>query len=132
MINLWSNLYFEIIYYISDGKAVTIHREVLHFLDTLQLDKSKMVAMGSDGANVMIGKKNGVVALLKKTHPTLINVHCIAHRLALAAGQASTSVQYLKKFKAILQQLFIYYEYSAVKTSGFKEIQASLFSTNLN
>lgn len=94
MINLWSNLYFEIIYYISDGKAVTIHREVLHFLDTLQLDKSKMVAMGSDGANVMIGKKNGVVALLKKTHPTLINVHCIAHRLALAAGQASTSVQY--------------------------------------
>lgn len=125
-------MYFEIIYYISDGKAVTIHREVLHFLDTLQLDKSKMVAMGSDGANVMIGKKNGVVALLKKTHPTLINVHCIAHRLALAAGQASTSVQYLKKFKAILQQLFIYYEYSAVKTSGFKEIQASLFSTNLN
>lgn len=131
MINLWSNLYFEIIYYISDGKAVTIHREVLHFLDTLQLDKSKMVAMGSDGANVMIGKKNGVVALLKKTHPTLINVHCIA-RLALAAGQASTSVQYLKKCKAILQQLFIYYEYSAVKTSGFKEIQAGLFSTNLN
>ena len=129
MINLWSNLYFEIIYYISDGKAETIHREVLHFLDTLQLDKSKMVAMGSDGENVMIGKKNWVE--LKKTNPTLINVHCIAHRLALAAGQASTSVQYLTKFKAILQQLFIYYEYSAVKTSGLKKFRQVCFLQTL-
>lgn len=110
-------------FYILDGKAITIHRELLHFLDTLKLDRKKLVALGSDGANVMVGKKNGVAALLRQTHPSLINIHCIAHRLALAAGQASSSVKYLHKFKAILQQLFIYYEASAVRTAGLREIQ---------
>ena len=43
---------------------------------------SKLVTMGSDGASVMLGKKSGVLALLKE-QPSLIGVHCSAHRLEL-------------------------------------------------
>ena len=41
---------------------------------------SKLVAMGSDGASVMLGKKSGVLALLKEQQPSLIGIHCSAHR----------------------------------------------------
>ena len=82
-----------------------------------------MVGFGSDGASVMVGKKAGVAARIREIVPHLVNNHCIAHRLALAAAQASDSIPYLKKFKAVLQQLFCYYEASAVRTAGLKEIQ---------
>jgi hypothetical protein len=40
----------------------------------------KIVGLGSDGAAVMVGKKSGVAALLKENHPSIISVHCLAHR----------------------------------------------------
>ena len=46
--------------------------------------KNRGVAMGSDGAPVMLGDRGGGFALLKQEIPHLIKVHCIAHRLELA------------------------------------------------
>lgn len=40
---------------------------------------SKMVALGSDGASVMLGKK-GVAALLKNLNNSIVPVHCFEHR----------------------------------------------------
>lgn len=45
---------------------------------------SKLVALGSDGAAVMLGKNNGVIALLQAQQPSMIAVHCSGHRLELA------------------------------------------------
>ena len=45
---------------------------------------SNLVALGSDGANVMIGATGGVVALLRQKQPALQGIHCFAHRLELA------------------------------------------------
>lgn len=44
--------------------------------------KSKLVAMGTDGASVMIGSKGGVVTRIAQAtnHPFLRGVHCTAHR----------------------------------------------------
>ena len=41
--------------------------------------KEKAVALGTDGAAVMVGEVGGVFALLKRDIPHLIKVHCIAH-----------------------------------------------------
>ena len=46
--------------------------------------KEKVVALGTDGAAVMVGEVGGVFALLKRDIPHLIKVHCIAQRLELA------------------------------------------------
>ena len=43
----------------------------------------------SDGASAMVGIHNGVSAQIK---PTLISVHCVAHRLSLAVIQAAKLV----------------------------------------
>ena len=37
-----------------------------------------------DGAAIMVGRKNGVVTLLQQGQPSLVVIHCFAHRLELA------------------------------------------------
>ena len=62
-----------------------------------------MVGFGSDGAAVMTGKHAGAAARLKQRQPMLTSIHCIAHRLALAASQAGDGVPYIRKsFKPML------------------------------
>ena len=46
------------------------------------------MSFSSDGANVMLGRNNGVAAKLANKNPYLFVSHCIAHRLALACNSA--------------------------------------------
>ena len=117
---------------IPDGTAVTIVDTVKKFCDEWNLDiKRKLCGLGSDGASVMLGMRGGVATLLKKEVPFMIANHCIAHRLALACGQASDEVPYIKKFKAILDQLYRFYDNFPVRTAGLHSIQEILNEPNL-
>ena len=62
----------------------------------------KLVALGSDGANAMVGKHSGVARRLQSDAPHLVSNHCVAHRLALAFAQAANNIQYLNEFKDVL------------------------------
>ncbi len=55
-----------------------------------------------------------------------LSIHCVAHRLALAVGQASESIAYLALFKEMLSTLFYYFHNSAVRQSGLTAIQTIL------
>ncbi|CAG2186740.1 unnamed protein product [Mytilus edulis] len=109
-----------------DGKAATIKSAIVQTLEEIDVPLEKMCALGSDGASVMLGRKGGVAALLKESVPTLIANHCVAHRLALASSQAAAAVPYLKKFKAIVEQLYRFYQYSAVRMAALHHIQEIL------
>ncbi|KAF3835729.1 hypothetical protein F7725_028287 [Dissostichus mawsoni] len=51
---------------------------------------ARVVGLGSDGANVMVGRKAGVAQKMRLNDcPYLVNIHCGAHRTALAARDAS-------------------------------------------
>ena len=41
----------------------------------------KTVAISCDGASVMVGCRNGIGAILRRDQPSLITIHCMAHRL---------------------------------------------------
>ena len=45
---------------------------------------SKLIALGSDGASVMLGHNVGVFALLKEMQPAIIAVYCCGHCLEIA------------------------------------------------
>jgi hypothetical protein len=110
-----------------NGTAKTIADAVNELCQVWNLDiKTKLCGLGSDGASVMLGARGGVAKILKDQTPFFIANHCIAHRLALACGQASNEIPYLKKFKAILDQLYRFYEYSPVRTAGLHLIQEVL------
>ena len=90
------------------------------------LQIARLCAFGSDGASVMTGRLSGVAVRLMQHSPRMIAVHCINHRLALAASHASDSVPYLKHFKSILQTLFFFYQNSAVCMANLHLIQEIL------
>ena len=48
------------------GDAETIKQAIIDFITEIGLDMTKLSGFGSDGASVMIGKRNGVAAKLRE------------------------------------------------------------------
>ena len=80
----------------------------------------KLVAMGSDGASVMLGKKSGVLSLLKEQQPSLIGVHCSAHRLELSYKDAMRKVPLAEKVLTLLTGLYYMYRNSPLNRTNLK------------
>ena len=83
--------------------------------------------LGTDGSFNFTGCHSGVAAQLKKKHPCMIHVHCVAHREALAAADACKEVPYLKEtFQPTLAGVFRCFYHSAVRESALHQIQVLL------
>ena len=76
---------------------------------------SKVVALRTDGAAVMQGKKGGVVAPMKKDQPNLLGVHCLAHRLELTSKSIVKKTNTMKDLDQLLLDLYILYHYTDVR-----------------
>lgn len=108
---------------IPDGTADSIVTHVKEKVRDLGLDLRNAVGLGSDGASVMTGVKNGVGVQLLKSAPGLVHVHCLAHRLALACSDAAKQFDYLKAFKGYVNTLHYHFASSAVRQSKLEAIQ---------
>nr|XP_058947689.1 zinc finger protein 862-like [Pocillopora verrucosa] len=84
--------------------------------------KEKTVALGADGANVMLGEISGVYGLLKQEIPHIIKVHCVAHRLELSFADTLSDVPVLKDVKKMLQGIWKHYHYSAKAVRELEEL----------
>ena len=68
--------------------TTSISQEILNFLNKNLISLEKLILFTSNGAAVMLGANNGVHMKLKEHCPHLNEYHCVAHREALAVGQA--------------------------------------------
>ena len=91
--------------------------------DKTTIKLHKMTSFASDGPSVMVGKKNGVVALLKRDHPNVIDIHCMNHRLQLAVSKAFHKVRETDRIDELLSGVFKYYNYSTVKSGSLDAMQ---------
>ena len=76
------------------------------YLDTWERFCNKLVALGSDGASVMTGKKHGVIALLQKKKSSIVGIHCCGHRLKLAYKDAIRKNPLAEKIATLLSGLY--------------------------
>lgn len=106
--------------------ADRITRLVVDTLNNVGLKVENICGIASDGAAVMVGCKSGFVTRMKSCIPGLLAVHCISHRLALAAGNAADSVAYLVKFQEIVNSIYSYFHMSPKNTAKLKAIQSKL------
>ena len=107
-----------------NGSADTIYTAMKNFLaDKTTIKLHKMTSFASDGPSVMVGKKNGVVALLKRDHPNVIDIHCMNHRLQLAVSKAFHKVRETDRIDELLRGVFKYYHYSTVKSGSLDAMQ---------
>lgn len=67
-----------------------IGKLLLSELESHGIPISNCIAMGSDNAPVMVGKKSGVLACLWEEQPNLISIGCPCHLINLAAQHAAS------------------------------------------
>lgn len=80
-----------------------------------------LIAFASDNASVMVGKKGGVQALLKKDVPNLFVLGCVCHSMHLCSSAASKHIpRYVEK---LARNINSYFCHSAKRVSEFKELQ---------
>ncbi len=108
---------------LGDATGKAIANEIVSFLDSKDISIDKLSGFGSDGASVMTGRKNGTTGKLLEQNPALINIHCMAHRLALCTSQAANQVTYLKEYQTTVTSIFYYFKHSANRVHKMKEIQ---------
>ncbi|CAC5360735.1 unnamed protein product [Mytilus coruscus] len=65
----------------------------LQYLDIMK----KTVALSCNGASVMVGCRAGVGAILRWDQPSMLTVHCMAHRLELSLKDASKKIKLFEK-----------------------------------
>ena len=106
-----------------DGKVDTIFNALKDVLASCELSVENLSSFGSDGASVMVGTRSGVATHLHELNPSILNVHCIAHRLSLATAQAGNQIPYLKKVKDWLAALWKHFHYSSVRAASLVEVQ---------
>ena len=77
-------------------------------MNSLDLKIQNVKAFTSDGASVMTGHQIGVATQLSEHEncQTMLSVHCICHRLALACNDTGDELSYIQEFEKTLLQLW--------------------------
>ena len=96
----------------ADGIVKSIESAVQLGLDVTLIEfGKKLVAIGTDGAAVMTGCRGGVVAKLRQSvAPTIVGIHCFAHRLELAIHDVIKLHNTYSTFDKLLLDLWLFYK----------------------
>ena len=107
-----------------DGKAETIVSEIVKVFQRKGISLTKLMTLASDGASVMTGRLNGVgVRLKREFSPHMTQIHCVAHKLALAAGQACRDIALFSEYQLTLKNVYRYFSNSAVRYNELRAMQ---------
>ncbi|XP_060882119.1 E3 SUMO-protein ligase KIAA1586-like [Metopolophium dirhodum] len=88
--------------------------------------KENWISFVSDGASVLLGKKNGVAKRLKDIYPLIFTWHCLNHRLELAVNDSVNDITSINHFKAFLDSLYALYNRSPKNQNELKKECAEL------
>jgi len=102
--------------------AQALEQAIKEFYNKHEINLNCLVMLTSDGASVMLGRRNGLAALLKHSVPHLSEQHCVAHRedLALSASWKDNSL--MKNIEVLLRTVYTLFSRSSVKTAALAEL----------
>ena len=84
--------------------------------------EKKLVGFASDGASAMTGHLSGVAVRLRQGTKHLLNFHCICHRLALGANDASSRVPLCGDVETVLRATSGLFSVSAKRLEAWESI----------
>ncbi|XP_060078766.1 zinc finger protein 862-like [Ylistrum balloti] len=109
-----------------EGTGTAIAAEIFSQCEKRGVTCKKIMGLGSDGASVMTGKGKGVAGMMMRKNLHIINVHCVAHRLALSTSQAAENIAPLKEYQETITSIYYYFKYSPNRVASLSEIQKVL------
>ncbi|CAI7891364.1 unnamed protein product [Closterium sp. NIES-53] len=111
--------------------AASLFEVLLNQLCSSPVDVSKIVGVSMDGASVMLGKANGLVAWIREHVPHLFSCHCIAHGEALAVKDAATSNPDLDMVDKVVRTVAAELGKSCVWSQRFKQLDVTEISKTI-
>ena len=84
-----------------------------------------MFMVTSDGAAVMLGRRNGVAAKLKELIPHLVQQHCVAHREDLCIADTWKEVKLLQAIETLMRTIYSMFSRSTTNPCKFQDIAAA-------
>ena len=98
-------------------------------LEKFNLDWKNCLALGSDNAAVMAGRKEGVFGRIKEKHSNIYFAGCVCHLLHIAAKNATNSLPV--DFDDVLIDMYYYLKNSAKRQTELKIAQELCGDDNL-
>ena len=103
-------------------EASSIVAAIEEFYKKYMLEMHKMVMFTSDGAAVMLGRRNGVAVKLKERIPHLVQQHCVAHREDLGIADTWKEVKLLQDIKTLMRTIYSMFSRSTTNRCKFQDI----------
>lgn len=109
-----------------DGQdAESIEKALWYSLTRIGISTSfalnNWVAIASDGASVMTGKKSGVATKLREKIPNLFTWHCLCHRLELSVHDVIKDCTGVSRFQSLMDKIYAYYHQSPKNARSLDE-----------
>ncbi|KAI5078826.1 hypothetical protein GOP47_0006497 [Adiantum capillus-veneris] len=108
---------------VEEGTAHHLYERASFFFAEMQLDRDKMVCIGTDGASAMTGCLNGVTTRFKRENLFMTSIHCIAHRASLCLVDAIKGSEYAQSIDHIVNEIASTFSKSAIKSAKLKELE---------
>ena len=108
------------------ANAQAIYDLVKKELQLSQLDIKDLMGLATDGAAVMVGKREGVASKLKRENPAMINIHCVSHKLALAGTDSNEDIKYINDVSEVLRQTWKHFETSPKRMALLMKVLTNL------
>lgn len=106
---------------VGDTTAMGLKNLIYKTLSEKKMTIKNCIGFASDNANVMLGKNNGLAALIKKDIPWLAIFGCICHSFALCS--ASACEQLPTEIVRFSNDIYTYVSNSAKRLREYKEFQ---------
>lgn len=103
------------------GTGENVAQMILKDLESKSVPLKNCLALTTDNANVMVGKRSGLYGQLLQHHPDLYSTGCICHRIHLAAEWASKCLP--RNVSSFFVDIYFYMDKSANRMNAFKSIQ---------
>ena len=111
--------------------AEAIYERPTSIVENKGLDRYCLIALGTDGASTMVGKRSGVTTRFKNVNPFILSTHCASHRLALASSDAAKSLPFLVKYQEHTNAIYKYFHYSPKHQRKLEVIPKTLGESQL-
>ena len=110
----------------ASADATELHVVITKQLQVLNIPLKNLRGLATDGASVITGKTRGLAALLKKDVISLVAVHCVCHRLALACTDTNEELAVIKEVETVVTQLCKIFDNSPKKLAAYLKVQEEM------
>ncbi|CAI7885866.1 unnamed protein product [Closterium sp. NIES-53] len=116
---------------VDKGDAAILVGLLVSHLQAVGIDLRQISGISTDGANVMMGSKSGLVTRLRLRIPHLVSSHCIAHKEALAAKHAAENIPAFHVVDKVIRTVAEHLGRSGPWHQRFMDLQDVFTSTSL-